>query len=178
MRSSQLTSWIAAIAVALSTAACGQTDAGITTAVKGKLAADDQVKAYQIDVDTERKVVTLTGTVDTAMAKSRAVEIARTTDGVTNVTDNIAVSGAADATPNMPDAQPAAYSDAGLTASIKSKLLADATVGGLRIDVDSQNGVVTLTGEVKSQAEKDQALRLARETEGVASVSDKLTIVP
>ena len=178
MRSSQLTSWIAAIAVALSTAACGQTDAGITTAVKGKLAADDQVKAYQIDVDTERKVVTLTGTVDTAMAKSRAVEIARTTDGVTNVTDNIVVSSTADATPNMPDAQPAAYSDAGLTASIKSKLLADATVGGLRIDVDSQNGVVTLTGEVKSQAEKDQALRLARETEGVASVSDKLTIVP
>ena len=177
MRSSQLTSWIAVIAVALSTAACGQTDAGITTAVKGKLAADDQVKAYQIDVDTQRKVVTLTGTVDTAMAKSRAVEIARTTDGVTNVTDHIGVSGTADATPNMPDAQPAAYSDAGLTASIKSKLLADATVGGLRIDVDSQNGVVTLTGEVKSQAEKDQALRLARETEGVASVSDKLTIV-
>lgn len=177
MRSSQLTSWIAAIAVALSTVACGQTDAGITTAVKGKLAADDQVKAYQIDVDTERKVVTLTGTVDTAMAKSRAVEIARTTDGVTNVTDKIVVSGTADATPNMPDAQPAAYSDAGLTASIKSKLLADATVGGLRIDVDSQNGVVTMTGEVKSQAEKDQALRLARETEGVASVSDKLTIV-
>lgn len=178
MRSSQLTSWIAAIAVALSTAACGQTDAGITTAVKGKLAADDQVKAYQIDVDTERKVVTLTGTVDTAMAKSRAVEIARTTDGVANVTDNIVVSGTADAAPGMPDAQQAAFSDAGLTASIKSKLLADTTVGGLRIDVDTQNGVVTLTGEVKSQAEKDQALKLARETEGVANVSDKLTIVP
>jgi hypothetical protein len=33
--------------------ACGQTDAGITTAVKSKFAADDTVKAYQIDVTTE-----------------------------------------------------------------------------------------------------------------------------
>ena len=70
MRSSQWTSWIAALAVALSTVACGQTDAGITTAVKAKIAADDVVKAYQIDVDTERKAVTLTGTVDTPLRKA------------------------------------------------------------------------------------------------------------
>ncbi len=178
MRSSQLTSWIAALAVALSTVACGQTDAGITTAVKGKLAADDAVKAYQIDVDTERKVVTLTGTVDTAIAKSRAVEIARDTNGVTSVTDNIVVSATADTAPTMPDAAPAALSDPGITATVKTKLLGDPAVGGLRIDVDTRDGVVTLSGQVKTQAERDQALKLARETDGVKTVEDKLTVVP
>lgn len=177
MRSSQLTSWIAALAVALSSVACGQTDAGVTTAVKTKLAADDAVKAYQIDVDTDRKVVTLTGTVDTAMAKSRAVELARNTDGVTSVTDNIVVSGTASTAPTMPDAQPATFSDPGITASVKAKLLGDPAVGGLKIDVDTRDGIVTLTGEVKSQAERDQALKLTRDTDGVKNVEDKLTVV-
>ncbi len=52
------------------TVACAQSDAGITTAVKSKLAADDMVKAYQVDVDTSNKVVTLSGDVETAAQKS------------------------------------------------------------------------------------------------------------
>lgn len=71
--------------------ACGQTDAGITTNVKTKLAADDTVKAYQVDVDTSNHVVTLTGTVDNPAAKAQAVMIARNTDGVTDVIDQITV---------------------------------------------------------------------------------------
>ena len=176
MRPSQLTSWIAALAVALSTVACGQTDAGITTAVKAKMAADDTVKAYQIDVDTARKAVTLTGTVDSATAKRRAVELARSTDGVTSVSDHIVVSVTASAAPTTPDAQPAGFSDPGITASVKTKLLADPTVGGLRIDVDTRDGIVTLSGQVKSPAERDLALKLARETDGVKTVENKLTV--
>src|ERR687892_729842 len=67
--------------------ACGQTDAGITTAVKSKLVADDTVKAYQIDVDTERRVVTLTGDVQTTLARDQALKLARETDGVLDVDD-------------------------------------------------------------------------------------------
>ena len=69
------------------TAACSQSDAGITTAVKSKFAADDTVKAYRIDVDTKDKVVTLKGDVETAAARERAVEIARATEGVRDVVD-------------------------------------------------------------------------------------------
>lgn len=65
--------------------ACGQTDAGTTAKVKSQLAADDTVKAYLINVDTKEQVVTLTGTVDTAEAKERAVTIARGTEGVRDV---------------------------------------------------------------------------------------------
>jgi hypothetical protein len=73
------------------TVACSQTDAGITTAVKSKLAADDMVKAYQVDVDTENKVVTLSGEVDTEAQREHAIMIARNTDGVADVIDQLRV---------------------------------------------------------------------------------------
>lgn len=90
-------------AALLFTVACGQTDAGITTAVKSKLAADDMVKAYQVDVDTQNKVVTLSGDVETAAQKEHAVMIARNTDGVTDVIDQLRVNPTA-ATTGLGDA--------------------------------------------------------------------------
>jgi hyperosmotically inducible protein len=68
--------------------------------------------------------------------------------------------------------------DASITAAVKTKLLADTKVGGLKIDVDTQDNVVTLTGTVRSAAEKAEAIRLAKTTTGVKSVVDKLTIAP
>jgi BON domain-containing protein len=74
------------------TVACSQSDAGITTAVKSKMAADDTVKAYQVDVDTKNKVVTLSGAVDTQAQREQAVLIARNTKGVADVIDRLRVS--------------------------------------------------------------------------------------
>lgn len=73
------------------TVACSQTDAGITTAVKSKMAADDTVKAYKIDVDTQNKVVTLSGDVDTSAQREQAVALARNTKGVSDVIDQLRV---------------------------------------------------------------------------------------
>jgi osmotically-inducible protein OsmY len=66
--------------------------------------------------------------------------------------------------------------DPNITAQVKSKLLADPDVAGLRIDVDTKDHVVTLTGTVKTQAEESRALQLAREVEGVLRVTDQLTV--
>jgi hyperosmotically inducible protein len=171
-----------AIVVILLTAACAKSDVGITTAVKSKLAADDTVKAYQIDVDTKEGVVTLTGEVPSQAAKENAVKIARTTDGVASVVDNLKVSvaeadrGVGDATAATAGRVGDVASDAMLTSTIKTKLLADTDIAGLKIDVDTTNGVVTLTGNVKTPAERDAALRIARDTEGVKSVVDRLKI--
>jgi hyperosmotically inducible protein len=64
----------------------------ISASVKVKLAADDLVKAHQINVDSERDgVVTLRGTVPSETAHKRAVEIAKTTDGVRQVNDLLKV---------------------------------------------------------------------------------------
>src|SRR5687767_2194692 len=81
----------ALVGVAVITVACAQTDAGITTNVKTKMAADDTVKAYQIDVDTANGVVTLSGAVENTAAKDHAVMIARQTDGVRDVIDQLRV---------------------------------------------------------------------------------------
>jgi hypothetical protein len=82
---------ISAVVLAF-TVACSQSDAGITTAVKSKLAADDTVKAYKVDVDTHNKVVTLSGDVDTSAQREHAVMIARNTKGVADVIDQLRVS--------------------------------------------------------------------------------------
>ena len=68
--------------------------------------------------------------------------------------------------------------DASITSAVKTKLLADPLVGGLKIDVDTKDNVVTLTGNVKSAAERDEAVRLAKTTSGVKNVVSKLTIKP
>ena len=145
---------------------CSASDAGITTAIKSDLAANDEVKAYQIDVDTKDKVVSLTGTVDTPRAKTRAVEIARLQKGVFQVIDNITVTAAA----------PPVISDAALTASVNAKFGADANMSGSKIKVDTLDGVMTLSGEVRSQTQRDLAVRLARETTGVREVNDRMTV--
>ena len=66
--------------------------------------------------------------------------------------------------------------DAALTAKIKSKMALDDTVEAASIDVDTTARTVTLTGSVESQAQHERALSLARETEGVATVIDRLTV--
>jgi len=63
-----------------------------------------------------------------------------------------------------------------LTAKVKSSLLADPAVSGLRIDVDTSGSTVTLNGNVKSQAEADRAVQLATATEGVTSVKSNLSV--
>jgi osmotically-inducible protein OsmY len=63
-----------------------------------------------------------------------------------------------------------------LTAKIKSKMALDDIVKASAIDVDTRDGVVTLSGTVTSEAERQRAVQLARETEGVRSVEDRLKI--
>ena len=73
------------------TVACSHTDTGITSAVKSKMAADDTVKASEINVDTHNHVVTLNGTVGSKAERERAVMIARNTKGVNSVIDDLRV---------------------------------------------------------------------------------------
>jgi hyperosmotically inducible protein len=67
--------------------------------------------------------------------------------------------------------------DAGITTAVKTKMLADTAVSGLKIDVDTKDGVVILSGNVGSAAEKRRAVEIARGTDGVKSVKDQLKIV-
>jgi len=158
--------------------ACSSTDPGVTSKVKSKLVADTTVKAYKIDVDTRDHVVTLTGSVDSQAEKDQAMRLARETKGVRDVVDMIAVRTTAD-NGNAPEPGRTLgerVDDAGITMAVKGRLLDDPQVKGLRIDVDTREGVVYLTGTVRSAAEKDRAVELARNTENVKNVVTNLTV--
>jgi osmotically-inducible protein OsmY len=68
--------------------------------------------------------------------------------------------------------------DATITTRVKTSLLNDPEVAGLRIDVDTFKGVVTLSGAVKTPAERDKAVALARRIDGVTDVKSTLQIQP
>jgi len=67
-------------------------------------------------------------------------------------------------------------SDASLTTKIKAKMALDDLVKARAIDVTTERGVVTVSGSVSSQAERERALALARDTEGVTRVVDHLQV--
>lgn len=74
------------------------------------------------------------------------------------------------------DATMRAIDDGRLTTKIKAKMALDDSVKALDLNVDTKDRVVTVKGEVRSEAERQRALALARETEGVTKVIDQLRI--
>jgi hyperosmotically inducible protein len=97
----------------------------------------------------------------------RAVDVSTAREAGAEVAEKVAVGANA--------AQRIASSMA-LTAKIKSKMALDDTIKASQIDVDSAEGVIRLNGTVDSEAQRDRAVQLARETDGVTSVVDELKI--
>jgi osmotically-inducible protein OsmY len=161
-------------------------DSWITTQIYAKYFLDREIKARTITVDTARGVVTLHGEVRSESERDRAVGIARSIDGVSRVIDRLEVksetgtsgrAAGADRARRSDDDKPGnPVNDVWITTRIQSKYFLDADVKGRDIDVTTENGVVTLKGEVRSQTERRQAVRLARETTGVRDVVDRLMV--
>ena len=66
--------------------------------------------------------------------------------------------------------------DATVTTRVKTAFINDKEVGAMRIDVDTFKGVVTLSGSVKSKAEEDKAVALAKTINGVVDVKSTLQV--
>jgi hyperosmotically inducible protein len=66
--------------------------------------------------------------------------------------------------------------DATVTTRVKTAFINDPMVGALRIDVDTFKGVVTLSGRVKSKAEEEKAVTIAKSIKGVTDVKSTLQI--
>jgi len=163
-------------ALVISLAGCERRSAGdttINTAVKNRLAAEPTTSAAKIDVDTSNGVVTLSGKVPTAAERSEAERIARNTQGVRQVVNNISTEGGEGGPGATPGGAGGTSNDTMILTSIKSKYLANGIIG---TNVDVNNGEVTITGEVDNPQEKAKAEQIARQTSGVKSVKNQLTI--
>ncbi len=83
-----------------------------------------------------------------------------------------AMSGASQALGNVENK----LDDGALTAKVKTALLAAADVKAMQIDVDSKDGAVTLNGSQDTSSAVDRAASVARGTDGVKSVDNKLVV--
>jgi hyperosmotically inducible periplasmic protein len=66
--------------------------------------------------------------------------------------------------------------DLAITASVSSELVKDPELSALKIDVDTEAGVVTLTGPAPTAAARNKATAVAKQIKGVKSVSNQLTV--
>lgn len=172
----------------------GMTDSDLKQAIQAGLSSDPQVSAAKIDVDANAKdnQVTLSGTVPTETMRLRAVELAKAAHPNLKITDKIDVKptdvprsdyteamarDARDQAKTSGDKIGNSINDAWIHSKITSKLIGDKDTPARKINIDVVNGIVTLRGDVKSTTAKDEADRIAKDTEGVKRVRNLLKVI-
>lgn len=158
-------------------------DAWITGKIESAYVLNGHLNPFAINTDVQNGVVHLHGTVASDIDRDLAGEIAEGVEGVSEVKNDLEVD-EAKATAAR-EQRPAGERDFGTwvddattTAVVKSKLLGNANTEGLKIDVDTNDDVVTLSGRVASDKEKQLAEEIAKNAGDVESVRNNLTVAP
>jgi hyperosmotically inducible protein len=172
-------------------------DARIKEAIKQNFLADERLSGADLNVDVNEGVVTLKGKVIGHEESARAVELTKNVAGVVRVENKLEV----DTTITNSDVENrlenkeenmeklreqnepnrdlgTVIDDATITAGVKMKFAKDDVVRAYKIDVDTRDGEVLLSGEVKSEVEAKQAIELAKTVEGVREVKSVLVVKP
>jgi osmotically-inducible protein OsmY len=148
-------------------------DAWITTKVKTALLFHRNVSASGTTVYTKDGVVTLQGVADSMAEKELTTEYAKDIDNVKSVNNEMTIAStpvvAGETTGDKID-------DASITAQVKSSLLSHHSTSALHTGVSTTDGVVTLTGVAKNEAEKSLVTKLATDINGVTSVINNMTV--
>ncbi|AQQ00145.1 BON domain-containing protein [Pseudoalteromonas sp. SG45-5] len=155
-------------------------DAWIDGKAETVLLMNTNLNNFDINTDVKNGKVVLTGKVDSEVEKELAEELVLSLDGVSGVDNSLTVVKNMDAKhtdKNMMNDDDNDLTDAKITTVITTRFLFDSEVGGTDIDVDTDNGIVTLNGSVESEAEKQLAVKIAKNAEDVRDVVDELTIV-
>lgn len=145
-------------------------DSTITAKVKAALLDNESIKSTDISVKTDKKVVTLSGFVQSQAQAEAAVAAAKTVEGVASVSDKLHVR-------DSKESSIKGYAgDTATTSEVKAKLLADDIVPSRNVKVETTDGVVQLSGTVESQAQSERAESVAKAVEGVKSVKNDLKV--
>ncbi len=145
-------------------------DDEITIAIKDKISKDSSVSGLIIEVTTNNNVVTLSGDTHSDTQASKLVQIAQSEKGVKNVVSKLDIKEGKDF-----------LADAQITAKVKGLFIreklfdkAELDIWGVKVETD--NGVVHLSGTAKTQQEIDNAIAIAKKVDGVKSVDSKIEI--
>jgi osmotically-inducible protein OsmY len=165
--------------------------------IESQVTTDPVLRDDQITIEVTGKQVRLSGSVDTADERRHAEDLIRQSDPTLTV-ENLLQAGDDTAPPAATttdrvseDAKRAAHkaekaatdvgemaTDGWITSKVKAQLIGADGVHASSINVDTADHVVTLRGQVRSEAERRKALKIARETRGVEHVDDQLTLRP
>lgn len=140
-----------------------KSDKAVEDAITDALSFDPRVSPFTISVDVDGNTATLRGTVDNLIASRAAMQIAKHTVGIYRVKNRIKVR------PNTP-------TDDQIEENIEAALIRDPILERYKIDVDVENGVAFLTGEVDSFYEKGEADHVAASAYGVKEVRNALRV--
>ena len=145
-------------------------DSGVTAKAKAALVDDDAIKSTDISVKTHNGVVTLSGFVTSQDQAEKAVALVKKVEGVKSVSDKLHVK-------DSKNQSVKGYAgDAATTSEIKAKLLADDIIPSRKVKVETNDGVVLLSGTVDNKAQSDRAEGIAKAIKGVKSVKNDLTV--
>jgi hyperosmotically inducible protein len=148
-------------------------DAWICTKVKSTLLFHRNVSASGTSVYVKDGIVTLQGEAGSLAQKELTTEYAKDIDNVKEVKNNMTVA----ATPPAPDSTVGdKVDDASITAQVKAALLAHRSTSAIRTKIATADGVVTVGGVAKNEAEKSLVTKLISDVNGVTSVINNMII--
>ena len=148
-------------------------DAWITMKVKSALLFHRNVSGTGTTVYTKDGVVTLQGEAASMAQKELTTEYARDIDNVKEVKNEMTIA----VNPATPDATLGdKIDDASITAQVKSSLMSHHSTSAMHTTVSTTDGVVTLSGIAKNDAEKSLVTKLVTDINGVTSVINNMTI--
>lgn len=148
-------------------------DAWLALKVRSALVFHRNVSAAATDVSVADGVVTLRGEAANSAQKELTAEYAQDVEGVKEVKNAMTVAHtAAKPAPTMGEM----IDDASITAQVKGTLLSHRSTSALKTKVSTTDGVVTVSGMARNDAEKSLVTKLASDVTGVDRVVNNMTI--
>jgi osmotically-inducible protein OsmY len=147
-------------------------DAWIALKIRSRLLVKGNVSAINTKVSVDNGVATLTGTADNAAQKELTGVYAKEIENVRSVKNDITVVEKPSATETIGEK----IDDASITSQVKYALLSHKTTSALKTKVTTTDGVIGITGEATSDAEKSLVTKLAQDVRGVRSVNNNMTV--
>jgi osmotically-inducible protein OsmY len=149
-----------------------KSDSWMAVKIRSRLLVKGNVSATATKVAVQDGVVTLSGTADNVAQKELTEAYAKDIEGVKSVKNDLVVL----ATPADPATVGEKIDDASITTQVKFALLSHKGTSALKTKVTTTDGVIVITGEAASEAEKSLVTKLAGDVRGVVSVNNSMSV--
>lgn len=158
-------------------------DSWKTGLIEGAYLFNTHLNNFDITTEVTGDTAVLKGAVNTSAERALAEQLALSVEGINKVDNKLTVNDEVKKNDASKSADTTATiltpgGDAAITTKVKSQLLANTETSGLDIKVETRNRVVTLTGNIENDVEKELAYYVTRNTGGVQRVINQLEIRP